>query len=159
MNQLIIQELNNLINQEYAIEINCSKSIILDSYNEGELKENYYNPSSYKENRRSKPDSLKKDLREMLNFITTEIIGYGTLEKYYNECFNYSDDDFIVMKQINGDNKEPSAEEVELWKAEDMCLYNEYTQVSVMINGTKIGFELLSKLIESQELSEGVQHG
>lgn len=159
MNQSNIQELNSLINQEYAIKINCSKSIILDSYNEGELNENYYNPSTYKENRRSKPDSLKKDLREMLNFITTEIIGYGTLEKYYNECFNYSDDDFIVMKQINGDNKEPSTEEVELWKAEDMCLYNEYTQISVMINGTKIGLELLSKLIESKELSGGVQHG
>ena len=151
MNKSAIQELNALINEEYTVEINLSRSVILDSYNEGELEESYYNPSVHKMTAYAKEENIKEELRSALNFLMKEIVCYGTLEKYIHECFNYTDDDIVTLRHINLDGTEPASEEVELWKAEKHKLYNEYTAFDIVINGTKVGADLISKLIESEE--------
>lgn len=151
MNKSAIKELNELINEEYRIEINLSRSVILDDYNEGELEESYYIPSIYEVERFSKPESLKEDLRSVLNFLMKEFIYYGTLEKYYRECFNYTDNDIVVLQFVNENGSKPSEEEEELWKAGEERLYNEYTAFEIKINGTQIDADLISKLIESEE--------
>jgi len=151
MNKSAIKELNELINEEYRIEINLSRSVILDDYNEGELEESYYTPSVYDIERFSKPEAIKEDLRSALNFLMKDIIYYGTLEKYYKECFNYTDNDIVTLRQINLDGTEPSEEEIDLWTSGAHKLYTEYTAFEIVINGTKVGADLVSKLIESEE--------
>jgi hypothetical protein len=151
MNQSVIKELNKLINEEYRIEINLSRSVILESYEEGELEESYYIPSIYEVERFSKPESLKEVLRSVLNFLMEEIVYYGTLEKYYQECFNYTDNDIVTVRFINENGTEPTAEEEKLWKSGECSLYNEYVSFEIKINGTQIGAELIGKLIECEE--------
>ena len=151
MNKSAIQELNRLINEEYTIEINLSRSVILDSYNEGELEESYYYPEVYNTKSYARVENIKEELRSTLNFLMKEIVYYGTLEKYFKECFNYTDNDIVAMRQINLDRTEPSEEEVNLWMADDHKLYNEYTAFEFKINGALIGADLISELIESEE--------
>jgi len=151
MNQSAIQELNRLINEEYTIEINLSRSVILDSYNEGELEESYYYPEVYSTKSYARVENIKEELRSTLNFLMKEIVYYGTLEKYIQECFNYTDNDIVTLRHINLDGTEPSEEEVNLWMADDHKLYNEYTAFEFKINGALIGADLISKLIESEE--------
>jgi len=151
MNKSAIQELNELINEEYTIEINLSRSVILDSYNEGELEESYYYPEVYNTKSYARVENIKEELRSTLNFLMKEIVYYGTLEKYIQECFNYTDNDIVTLRHINLDGTEPTSEEVELWKAEKHNVYNEYTGFDIVINGTKVGADLISKLIESEE--------
>jgi hypothetical protein len=151
MNKSAIKELNELINEEYTIEIKLSQSVILDSYSEGELEESYYIPDFYAIKRYSKPESLKEDLRECLNFLMKDVVYYGSLEKYYKECFNYTDNDIVTLRHVNEDRMESTQEEVALWKEEKCNLYNEYVGFEIIINGAKIGADLVSKLIESEE--------
>ena len=151
MEQSAIKELNSLINEEYKIEINLSKSVILCSYAEGELEESYYVDSIYKVERFSKPEAIKEDLRSVLNFLMEDFVYYGTLEKYYQECFNYTDNDIVTIRFVNENGSEPSEEETELWKSGKYNLFNEYVAFKVVINGTQIDADLISKLIESDE--------
>jgi hypothetical protein len=96
-------------------------------------------------------ENIKEELRSTLNFLMKEIVYYGTLEKYIQECFNYTDNDIVTLRHINLDGTEPSEEEVNLWMADDHKLYNEYTAFEFKINGALIGADLISKLIESEE--------
>lgn len=153
MNKSAIKELNELINEEYKIEINLSKSVILCGYEEGELDESYYVDSIYNIERFARPDGLKEALRSALNFLMEEFVYYGTLKKYYQECFNYTDNDIVTIRFINENGSEPTAEEEELWKSGECSLYNEYVSFEIVINGTKVGADLISKLIESEEYS------
>ena len=151
MNQSAIQELNEAITQEYEIKIRLSRSVILDSYNEGELKESYYNPSVHNMTAHANPENIKEELRSAVNFLMKEIVCYGTLEKYYKECFNYTDNDIVTMRQINLDGTSPSKKEIELWMSGNHNLYNEYTAFEFIINGALVDADLISKLIESEE--------
>jgi hypothetical protein len=151
MNQSAIKELNELINEEYSIEINLSQSVILCGYDEGELEESFYYPSIYDIKLHAKPENIKEELRSSLNVLMKEIVDYGTLEKYYQECFNYTDDSIVSLRLVNENRTKPSEEEVELWKSGEYSLYHEYTYFETKINGTTIGAELISKLIESEE--------
>lgn len=151
MNQSAIKELNALIIEEYVIEIKLSQSFILDSYNEGELEETYYTPEIYSTKKWTTAENIKQDLRDVLNYLMEDVAYYGTLEKYYRECFNYTDDDIVSLRQTNIDGEIPSIEEVELWQIGEHKLYNEYTAFNIYINGTKIGAELIGKLIECEE--------
>ena len=152
MNKSAIQDLNNqILEQGYTIEINLSRSVILDSYDEGELEESYYNPSVHNMTVYVKEENIKEELRNALNFLMEEIVWYGTLEKYYKECFNYTDNDIVTLRQINLDGTEPSEEEIDLWTSGEHKLYTEYTAFEIVINGTQIDADLISKLIESDE--------
>ena len=151
MNQSAIKELNELINKEYVIEVKLSQSFILDSYNEGELEETYYTPEIYSTKHWTTAENIKQDLRDVLNYLMEDVVRYGTLEKYYRECFNYTDSDIVSLRQTNIDGEIPTIGEFELWQIEEYKLYNEYTAFNIYINGTKIGADLISKLIESEE--------
>lgn len=151
MNRSAIKELNELIIEEYTIKINLSRSVILDSYNEGELEESYYNPTVHNMTVYAKEENIKEELRNALNFLMKEIVWYGTLEKYFKECFNYTDNDIVTLRHINLDGTEPTSEEIESWKAEEHNLYNEYTAFEFKINGASIGADLISEIIESED--------
>ena len=141
-----LQELNNLITKEYTIEVNLLKTSILDSYIEGELDKSYdYRP--YKTIKRSSPKSIKQDLRSTLNFLMKDIVEYGSLEKYYKESFEDTDDSIVILMQQNGDREKPSDEEIKLWKSGEYDLYNSYYRFDVIINGARVGLKLLNKLI------------
>ena len=141
-----LQELNSLITNEYTIEVNLLKTSILDSYIEGELEKSYdYRP--YKTVKYSNPKNIKQDLRSVLNFLMKDIVEYGSLEKYYKESFEDTDDSIVILMQENSDREKPTDEEIELWKAGEHDLYNSYYRFNVIINGAKVGLKLLNKII------------
>jgi hypothetical protein len=61
--------------------------------------------------------------------------------------FNYSDDYFIVNRQVNKDQEEPSKKEVDLWKIGEEDLYSQYTHIKVKVNKTLIDVNMINDII------------
>ena len=134
-----IQKLNELICEEYNVEIKLDQSLILDSYDEGELEENtfYHNVAEYMFY--AQPHNLSESLKNKLNFILSRELQFGTLSDLGDgDEFGYYEDRLCIMQQTREDRSQPSEDEVELWKKGDLKLYNLYTEFKLYFNGQQI---------------------
>ena len=91
-----IQKLNELICEEYNVEIKLDQSLILDSYDEGELEENtfYHNVAEYCFY--SQPNTLSEKLRNKLNSISNRELQFGVYE-----------DGLYMVQQTREDRTQP----------------------------------------------------
>ena len=145
-----IQKLNELICEEYNVEIKLDQSLILDSYDEGELEENtfYHNVAEYCFY--SQPNTLSEKLRNKLNSISNGELQTGIIADLDNDdelsCF---EDRLCMMQQAREDRTQPSEDEVELWKKGEFKLFNLYTEFKIYFNGQQISdLDLIRDLVK-----------
>ena len=147
-----IQKLNELICEEYNVEIKLDQSLILDSYDEGELEEYtfYYNVAEYMFH--AQPHTLSEKLRNKLNFILSRELQFGTLSDLGGDDddeFGYYEDRLCIMQQTREDKSQPSEADVELFKKGDLKLYNLYTDFNIYFNGQQItDLDLIRDLVK-----------
>ncbi len=144
-----IQRLNELICEEYNVEIKLDQSLVHDSYDEGELEEYmfYHNVAEYCFY--SQPDTLSEKLRNKLNFISNGELQTEIVSDLDNDDeFSYYEDRLCIMQQAREDRTQPSEDEVELWKKGDFKLYNLYTEFKIYFNGQQISdLDLIRDLV------------
>lgn len=143
----IIKKLNEEICKEYTIEVTCDQSHIIDSYEEGELEEVSFIESFHNCNKTSSVDSIGENLKTIVNHVLETHTQFNTFEEYMEDNFNYSDDYFIVNRQVNKDQEEPSKKEVDLWKTGEEDLYSQYTHIKVKVNKTLIDVNMINDII------------
>ena len=133
-----IQKLNDLICEEYNVEIKLDQSLIQDSYDEGELEENtfYHNVAEYCFY--SQPNTLSEKLRNKLNTISNGELHFGVYE-----------DSLCMVQQTREDRTQPSEDEVNLWKKGEFKLFNLYTEFKLYFNGQQISdLDLIRDLVK-----------
>jgi predicted small metal-binding protein len=143
----IIKKLNEEICKEYTIEVTCDQSHIIDSYEEGELEEVSFIESFHNCNKTSSVDSIGENLKTIVNHVLETHTQFKSFEEYMKDNFNYSDDYFIVNRQVNKDQEEPSKKEVDLWKIGEEDLYSQYTHIKVKVNKTLIDVNMINDII------------
>ncbi len=143
-----IQKLNNAICEDYTVDIICDRSTILDSYEEGELEEVYYTSAFYERSFDTNPDFLSSGLKAAIENVLKNYSKYNSFEEYMKENFDYSDCDFIVLRNVTESYNDPSKEEYELWKKGKLKMYNQYTHIRVKINSRFINLDLIKELVE-----------
>tara|TARA_B100000902_G_C26647877_1_gene592333 strand:- start:94 stop:549 length:456 start_codon:yes stop_codon:yes gene_type:complete len=143
-----IQKLNNAICEDYTVDIICDRSTILDSYEEGELEEVYYTSAFYERSFDTNPDFLSSGLKAAIENVLKNYSKYNSFEEYMKENFDYSDCDFIVLRNVTESYNDPSKEEYELWKKGKLKMYNQYTHIRVKINSRFIDLDLIKELVE-----------
>ena len=145
-----IQKLNELICEEYNVEIKLDQSLILDSYDEGELEENtfYHNVAEYCFY--SQPNTLSEKLRNKLNFISNRELQFETISDLANDDeFSCYEDRLCMMQQTREDRTQPSEDEVKLWKKGEIKLFNLYTEFKIYFNGQQISdLDLIRDLVK-----------
>lgn len=154
MNNQAIQNLNDKIANNYDIKIRVSQSLILDSYEEGEIEEVSFIKCLDEQTMQATPENISKQLKDCLSYITEDLVEYGSLEKYFEECFNYSDDAIIMLRFVTEGGRLPTEEEVELWRKGDFQLFNEYSHVNIKVNGVSIGEELTKEILAMENQNE-----
>lgn len=146
-----IQRLNETICQEYTIEVTCDQSHIIDRFEEGELEEVSFSESFYKSKRESSVENIGNNIKEVVNYILKTYTQFQTFEEYVNDNFNYSDDYFIVYRQVNKDQSSPTQEEIELWKNGEEDLYSQYTHIKLKVNSTLLDVDMIRSLVEGSK--------
>ena len=154
MNNQAIQNLNAKIANNYDIKIRVSQSLILDSYEEGEIEEVTFIKCLDEQTFPATPENISKQLKDCLSYITEDLVEYGSLEKYFNECFNYSDDAIIILRSVTEEGRLPTEEEIELLRKGDFQLFNEYSHVNIKVNGISIGQELTKEILNMENTNE-----
>ena len=143
-----IQRLNNKICEEYTIEITCDRSHIIDRYEEGEIEEVAFVKSFYNSKKESTVENISKSLKETVDYVLKTYTQFNTFEEYFSDNFNYSDDYFIVHRQVNKDQNEPTKEEISQWKEGKEDLYSQYTHIKLAVNSALLDVDMIKSLIE-----------
>ena len=147
MNQAIIR-LNEEICSEYTIEITCDQSHIIDRYEEGEIEEVSFVEGFYNSKRESTVENIGLNVKEVVEHVLKSYTQFNSFEEYFNDNFNYSDDYFIVHRQVNKDYNEPVIGDVEMWKIGEEVLYAQYTHIKLKVNSTLLDVDMIRSLIE-----------
>ena len=145
-----IQKLNELICEEYNVEIKLDQSLILDAYDEGELEENAFYQNAVEYCFHSQPHTLSEKLRNKLDFILSRELQFGTLSDLDGDDeFGYYEDRLCIMQQTREDRTQPSEDEVKLWKKGEIKLYNLYTEFKLYFNSQQIlDLDLIRDLVK-----------
>jgi len=151
MNNQAIQNLNDKIANNYHVQIRVNQSLILDSYEEGEIEEVSFIKCLDEQTMQTTSEDISKRLQDCLSYIIEDLIEYGSLEKYFEECFNYSDDAIIILRSVTEGGRLPTEEEIELWRKGDFQLFNEYSHVNIKINGVSIGQDLTKEILNMEK--------
>ena len=146
-----IQKLNGVICEEYVIEITCDQSHIIDRYEVGEGEESSFFENFYSSKRESTVDSIGINLKEAVDYVLNSYTQFNNFEEYFADDLNYSDDYFIVRRQVNKEYSEPTKEEVERWKNGEEDLYAQYTHIKIKVNTALIDVAMISELIEREQ--------
>jgi len=146
----VIQRLNEIICEEYVIEVTCDQSHIIDIYDKGELEEVSFAESFYSSKKESTVDNIGSDLREVVDYTLKTYTQFNTFEEYFADDLNYSDDYFIVRRQVNKKHSEPTKEEIERWKRGQEKLYAQYTHIKLKVNTALIDVAMIRELIERE---------
>mgnify|MGYP001272370326 FL=1 len=146
-----IQRLNEKICEEYTVEIACDQSHIIDRYEEGELEEVSFVKDFYNSKRESTVENIGSNVKEVVEYVLKSYTQFNTFEEYFNDNFNYSDDFFIVHRQVNSNHNEPTANEVEMWKIGEEDLYAQYTHIKLYVNSTLLDVDMIRSLIEGSK--------
>ncbi len=145
-----IQRLNEVICKDYTVSIICDRSKMLDSYEEGEKEQVYWTSGFYHRSFDTNPDNLSSCLKEAIENFLIHYTQYDTFEDCMRENFDESYCDFIVYRHVNKDCNNPSEDEIELWKAKELDLYAQYTDIKVSINSRFIDLKLIIDLIKGE---------
>ena len=143
-----IQRLNNKICEEYTIEVTCDQSHIIDRYEEGEIEEVSFVTGFYNSKRESTAENIGSNIKEVVEHVLKTYTQFKTFEEYFNDNFNYSDDYFIVRRQVNKDRNEPTIGDVEMWKIGEEDLYAQYTHIKLTVNSALLDVDMIRSLIE-----------
>ena len=143
-----IQRLNNKICEEYTIEVTCDQSHIIDKYEEGEVEEVSFITGFYNSKRGSTIENIGSNIKEVVEYVLKTYTQFKTFEEYFNDNFNYSDDYFIVRRQVNKDRNEPTIGDVEMWKIGEEDLYAQYTHIKLKVNSALLDVDMIRSLIE-----------
>ena len=146
-----IQRLNNKICEEYTIEVTCDQSHIIDRYEEGEVEEVSFVKGFYNSKRESTTENIGHNIKEVVEHVLKSYTQFNTFEEYFNDNFNYSDDYFIVHRQVNKDRNEPTIGDVEMWKIGEEDLYAQYTHIKLYVNSTLLDVDMIRSLIEGSK--------
>ena len=146
-----IQRLNSKICEEYTVEVTCDQSHIVDRYEEGELEEVSFVKDFYNSKRESTVENIGSNVKEVVEYVLKSYTQFNTFEEYFNDNFNYSDDFFIVHRQVNSNHNEPTANEVEMWKIGEEDLYAQYTHIKLYVNSTLLDVDMIRSLIEGSK--------
>ena len=146
-----IQRLNNKICEEYTIEVTCDQSHIIDKYEEGEVEEVSFVTGFYNSKRESTIENIGSNIKEVVEYILKTYTQFKTFEEYFNDNFNYSDDYFIVRRQVNKDRNEPTIGDVEMWKIGEEDLYAQYTHIKLKVNSALLDVDMIRSLIEGSK--------
>ena len=145
-----IQRLNNKICEEYTIEVTCDQSHIIDRYEEGEIEEVSFVTGFYNSKRESTAENIGSNIKEVVEHVLKTYTQFKTFEEYFNDNFNYSDDYFIVRRQVNKDRNEPTIGDVEMWKIGEEDLYAQYTHIKLTVNSALLDVDMIRSLIEGR---------
>ena len=145
-----IQRLNETICQEYTIEVSCDQSHIIDRFEEGELEEVSFVENFYNSKRESTVENIGNNIKEVVEYVLKTYTQFQTFEEYVNDNFNYSDDYFIVYRQVNKDRNDPTVGDVEMWKIGEEDLYAQYTHIKLKVNSALLDVEMIKELIEME---------
>ena len=143
-----IQRLNEEICSEYTIEITCDQSHIIDRYEEGEIEEVSFIKSFHNSKRESTVENIGSNIKEVVEHVLKTYTQFNTFEEYFNDNFNYSDYSFIVHRQVNKDQNEPTKEEIAQWKEGKEDLYSQYTHIKLAVNSALLDVDMIKSLIE-----------
>lgn len=143
-----IQRLNKEICKEYIIEVSCDQSHIIDRYEEGEVEEVSYVENFYNSKKESTVDNISNRIKEVVNHVLKTYTQFNSFEEYYEDNFNYSDNYFIVHRQVNSEQNEPTIGDVEMWKIGEEDLYSQYTHVKLRVNSVLLDVDMIKSLIE-----------
>ena len=146
-----IQRLNNKICEEYTIEVTCDQSHIIDRYEEGEVEEVSFVKGFYNSKRESTVENIGRNIKEVVEHVLKSYTQFNTFDEYFNDNFNYSDDYFIVHRQVNKDRNEPTIGDVEMWKIGEEDLYSQYTHIKLTVNSTLLDVDMIRSLIEGSK--------
>ena len=146
-----IQRLNNKICEEYTIEVTCDQSHIIDKYEEGEVEEVSFVTGFYNSKRESTIENIGSNIKEVVEYVLKTYTQFKTFEEYFNDNFNYSDDYFIVRRQVNKDRNEPTIGDVEMWKIGEEDLYAQYTHIKLKVNSALLDVDMIRSLIEGSK--------
>ena len=145
-----IQRLNNKICEEYTIEVTCDQSHIIDRYEEGEIEEVSFVTGFYNSKRESTAENIGSNIKEVVEHVLKTYTQFKTFEEYFNDNFNYSDDYFIVRRQVNKNRNEPTIGDVEMWKIGEEDLYAQYTHIKLTVNSALLDVDMIRSLIEGR---------
>ena len=145
-----IARLNEKICEEYEIRVTCDRSHIIDRYEEGEIEEVSFVEGFYNSKRESTVENIGSNVKEVVEHVLKTYTQFNTFEEYFNDNENYSDDYFIVRRQVNCDSNEPTTEEVETWKTGEEDLYAQYTHIKLKVNSALLRVDMIRSLIEME---------
>ena len=145
-----IQRLNSKICEEYTIEVTCDRSHIVDTYDQGEEAEVAWKSDFYSSKRESSVENIGSNIKEVVEHALKTYTQFNTFEEYFNDNFNYSDDYFIIRRQVNKDRNEPTIGDVEMWKIGEEDLYAQYTHIKLTVNSALLNVDMIKSLIESE---------
>ena len=145
-----IQRLNEEICSEYTIEISLDQSHIIDRYEEGEVEEVSFIESFHNSKKESTVENISNSLKETVDYVLKTYTQFNTFEEYFSDNFNYSDDYFIVHRQVNKDQNTPTQEEITQWKLGEEDLYSQYTHIKLKVNSALLDVDMIRSLIESE---------
>ena len=146
-----IQRLNEKICEEYTIEVTCDQSHIIDKYEEGEVEEVSFVTGFYNSKRESTIENIGSNIKEVVEYVLKTYTQFKTFEEYFNDNFNYSDDYFIVRRQVNKNRNEPTIGDVEMWKIGEEDLYAQYTHIKLKVNSALLDVDMIRSLIEGSK--------
>lgn len=146
----VIERLNGKICEEYVIRVTCDRSHIIDRYEEGEIEEVSFVEGFYNSKRESTVENIGSNVKEVVEHVLKTYTQFNTFDHYFNDNENYSDDYFIVRRQVNCDSNEPTTEEVEMWKIGEEDLYAQYTHIKLTINSALLSVDMIRSLIEME---------
>lgn len=146
-----IQRLNKKICEEYTIEVTCDRSHIIDTYDQGEVKEVSFIESFHNSKRESTAENIGSNIKEVVEHVLKTYTQHDTFEEYYQDNFNYDDNYFIIYQHVNKDCSEPTKEEIELWKTGEIDLYAQYIHVKLKVNSTLIDVDMIRSLIQGSK--------
>jgi len=145
-----IQKLNNKICEEYTIEVTCDQSHIIDRYEEGEIEEVSFVTGFYNSKRESTVENIGSNVKEVVEHVLKSYTQFNTFEEYFNDNFNYSDDYFVVHRQVNNDRNTPTGDEIKMWKNGEEDLYSQYTHIKLKVNSALLDVDMIRSLIETE---------
>ena len=143
-----IQRLNDKICEEYTIEVTCDQSHITDRYEEGEVEEVSFVKGFFNSKTESTVENIGHNIKQVVEHVLKTYTQFNTFEEYFNDNFNYSDDYFIVYRQVNKDHNEPTIGDVEMWKIGEEDLYSQYTHIKLKVNSALLDVDMIRSLIE-----------
>lgn len=141
------QKILNQTQQTLSVEIRSFADVSIDDYEQGELDHvNYFENDTKRFS--STTETLKEDILSNLEKYVTDVI-YTTFNEddIKEQLENRDDESFFVSVLVDNNNREPNDAQIARWKEGNETLYIQDNCITISVNGTDIGCELLNELL------------